>query len=78
MQVNDDQRKNFFHKISNRFKGDLKGKVIAVWGLAFKPNTDDIREAPALYLLEKFLEAGATVRAYDPEAMNTCSANFWR
>jgi UDPglucose 6-dehydrogenase len=69
MQVNDDQRKNFFHKISNRFKGDLKGKVIAVWGLAFKPNTDDIREAPALYLLEKFLEAGATVRAYDPEAM---------
>ncbi len=69
MQVNDDQRKNFFHKISNRFKGDLKGKVIAVWGLSFKPNTDDIREAPALYLLEKFLEAGATVRAYDPEAM---------
>lgn len=69
MQVNDDQRKNFFQKIANRFKGNLKGKVIAVWGLAFKPNTDDIREAPALYLIEKFLEAGAIVRAYDPEAM---------
>lgn len=69
MRVNDDQRKNFYQKIANRFKGNLKGKVIAVWGLAFKPNTDDIREAPALYLIEKFLEAGAVVRAYDPEAM---------
>ena len=52
------------------FKGDLKDKKIALWGLAFKPNTDDIREAPALYMIEKLLAAGATVTAFDPEAMN--------
>jgi len=76
MKVNDKQRENFFNTISNHFKGDLKGKTIAVWGLAFKPNTDDIREAPALYLIEKFLEAGAKVRAYDPEAISNVKQIF--
>ncbi len=76
MNVNQWQRENFYQTISNHFKGDLKGKTIAVWGLAFKPNTDDIREAPALYLLEKFLEVGANVRAYDPEAINNVKQIF--
>ncbi len=76
MKVNDLQREKFYHTISNHFKGDLNGKTIAVWGLAFKPNTDDIREAPALYLLEKFLEAGAQVRAYDPEGINNVKQIF--
>lgn len=69
MQVNDNQRIILANKIINRFNGDLKGLNIAVWGLAFKPNTDDIREAPALFIIEKLLEAGATVKAFDPEAM---------
>ncbi len=76
MNVNQLQRENFYQTISNHFKENLKGKTIAVWGLSFKPNTDDIREAPALYLLEKFLEAGANVRAYDPEAMNNVKQIF--
>ena len=76
MNVNHLQRENFFQTISNHFNGDLKGKTIAVWGLAFKPNTDDIREAPALYLLDKFLEAGANVRTYDPEAINNVKQIF--
>jgi UDPglucose 6-dehydrogenase len=69
MQVNDIQRIILANKIINRFKGNLKGLNIAVWGLAFKPNTDDIREAPALFIIEKLLAAGATVKAFDPEAM---------
>lgn len=69
MDVNKRQRQLFFEKISNYFKGDLKGKKIALWGLAFKPNTDDIREAPALYLIDEFLKAGAQVSVFDPEAM---------
>lgn len=76
MNVNQLQRENFFQTISNHFKGNLKGKTIAVWGLAFKPNTDDIREAPALYLIEKFLESGANVRTYDPEAINNVKQIF--
>lgn len=56
-------------KIKAYFNGDLTGKHFALWGLAFKPNTDDIREAPALYLIDALLEAGATVTAFDPEAM---------
>ena len=76
MQVNDLQREMFFDKILEKYKGDLKGKTVAVWGLAFKPNTDDIREAPAVYILERLLSAGAKVRAYDPEAMNNVKELF--
>jgi len=69
MDVNQLQREQFFDKIAKRYKGNLKGKTIALWGLAFKPNTDDIREAPALYIIEQLIKAGAKVRTYDPEAM---------
>jgi len=70
MKVNESQKTILFPKITNFFRGELTGKKIAVWGLAFKPDTDDIREAPALYLINALLEKGATVSAYDPEAMN--------
>lgn len=69
MEVNALQRQYFFNKIAVHYQGGLQGKTVAVWGLAFKPNTDDIREAPALYLIDELLAAGATVRAYDPEAI---------
>lgn len=69
MKVNDNQRVILANKIINRFNGQLTGLTIAIWGLAFKPNTDDIREAPALFIIEKLLAAGATVKAFDPEAM---------
>ena len=70
MEVNEAQKTVLFEPIRRRFNGDLSGVRIALWGLAFKPETDDIREAPALYMIEKLLEAGATVSAYDPEAMD--------
>jgi UDPglucose 6-dehydrogenase len=69
MDVNADQKTKLFPRIKDYFRGDLRGKVFAVWGLAFKPHTDDIREAPALYNIEELLDAGAIVRAHDPEAM---------
>ena len=69
MSVNHDQKTKLFPTMEGYFKGDLKGKKIALWGLAFKPNTDDIREAPALYMIDKLLDAGAEVTAYDPEAI---------
>jgi UDPglucose 6-dehydrogenase len=69
MKVNQSQKTILFPKINNFFRGDMKGKKIAIWGLAFKPDTDDIREAPALYLIDLLLEAGAEVVSYDPEAM---------
>lgn len=68
--VNYRQKAVLFSKIFNHFNGDLKGKKIAVWGLAFKPKTDDMREAPSLVVIEKLLEAGASVVAYDPVAMH--------
>ena len=67
--VNEAQKLHLIPKIEKYFNGDLKGKHFALWGLAFKPNTDDIREAPALYLIDALTAAGATVTAYDPEAM---------
>jgi UDPglucose 6-dehydrogenase len=70
MTVNEGQKTVLMPKIKNYFRGDLKGKKIAMWGLAFKPDTDDIREAPALYMIDALTEAGATVVAYDPEAMS--------
>ena len=69
MDVNEKQKLHLIPSIKAYFNNDLKGKKIALWGLAFKPNTDDIREAPALYLIEALLAAGATVAAFDPEAM---------
>ena len=63
-------------KLNNHYGGDLKGKNIALWGLAFKPDTDDIREAPALYMIEELLAAGANVKAFDPEAMDNVKAVF--
>ena len=68
-EVNEEQKKVLQTKIERHFEGQLKGKVIALWGLAFKPRTDDIREAPALILIDRLLELGAKVRVHDPEAM---------
>lgn len=70
LKVNSEQRRLLAKKIKTHFGENLEGKTIAVWGLAFKPNTDDIREAPALYIIDELLEAGAKVKAYDPEAMD--------
>ena len=69
MEVNEIQKKVLFEKVKNYFDGNLAGKKFALWGLAFKPGTDDIREAPALYIIEELLQAGAQVVAFDPEAM---------
>ena len=67
--VNDDQKSVLFNKVSKHFEGDLRGLKMAVWGLSFKPKTDDMREAPSLVIIEKLLAAGCTVTAYDPVAM---------
>jgi UDPglucose 6-dehydrogenase len=70
MVVNEKQKLHLLPKIKKYFKNDLKGKRFALWGLAFKPNTDDIREAPALYVIDALLKEGAMINAFDPEAMN--------
>ena len=70
MDVNERQKLHLMPGIKKYFKDDLKGKKFAIWGLAFKPNTDDIREAPALYIINELLKGGASVAAFDPEAMN--------
>jgi len=67
--VNNDQKSVLFNKIMHYFKGDVNGKTVAVWGLSFKPQTDDMREAPSVVIIKKLLEAGAVVKAYDPIAM---------
>ncbi len=69
MKVNEEQKTVLIPKIKNYFRRDLKSKKIAIWGLAFKPDTDDIREAPALYIIKALLELGAEITAYDPEAI---------
>lgn len=71
-QVNHRQKKKLFEKISLHFDGKLKGKIFALWGLSFKPNTDDMREAPSRVLMESLWNEGAIVHAYDPEAINEC------
>jgi UDPglucose 6-dehydrogenase len=71
--VNNRQKRRLFEKISDHFNSELEGKCIAVWGLAFKPRTDDMREASSRVLMEALWDAGATVRAYDPEAMQEAS-----
>lgn len=76
MNVNTDQRLRIADKLEAYYGDDLKGKTIALWGLAFKPNTDDIREAPALYTIDRLLAAGANVRAFDPEAMDNVKALY--
>lgn len=74
-KINKEQRLRFFTKILNHFNGDLKGKKFAVWGLAFKPNTDDMREAPSVPVINLLLESGARVRAFDPASME--NAKFY-
>lgn len=75
MEVNEKQKLRLFEKVKAHY-GDLKGKTFALWGLAFKPDTDDIREAPALYLIEELLKEGAKIRVFDPEAMSNVKKLF--
>lgn len=76
MKVNDQQKRILARKLINHFDGDLQGKSIGVWGLSFKPNTDDIREAPALFIIKELLDYDATIKAYDPEAMDNIRGHF--
>lgn len=75
LRVNNIQKLRLVEKLKNHY-GDLNGKSFALWGLAFKPDTDDIREAPALYIIDALLAAGASIEAYDPEAMANVKANY--
>lgn len=74
MQVNEKQKLHLVSRIKKYFRDDLKGKRFALWGLAFKPNTDDIREAPALEIIQELLKLGASINAFDPEAMKNVKA----
>lgn len=76
MRINEEQKTIIVPKIKDYFKGNLKGKRIAIWGLAFKPDTDDIREAPALYIINELLNEGADIVAYDPEAMENVKEKY--
>jgi UDPglucose 6-dehydrogenase len=76
MKVNERQKTVLIPSIKAHFKNDLNGKKIAIWGLAFKPDTDDIREAPALFIIDELIGLGATIMAYDPEAMNNVRAKL--
>ncbi len=69
-EVNENQKEVLFSKVKSHFKGDLQGKTFALWGLSFKPKTDDMREAPSLVIIDKLISAGAKVVAYDPVAMH--------
>ena len=74
--VNDEQKHRLFDKLNRYFEGELRGKTIALWGLAFKPGTDDMREAPSRLLMEALWGQGASVRAYDPHAMDATQAIY--
>jgi len=76
MAVNESQKTVLFEPMRAHFGGDLTGVKVALWGLAFKPETDDIREAPSLYMIDKLLEAGAEIVAFDPEAMDNVKARI--
>ena len=76
MKVNEEQKRSLVRKLKTYFKNDLKGKRIALWGLAFKPDTDDIREAPSLYIIEELLKEGAVVSAFDPAAISNVKRIF--
>lgn len=71
-EVNETQKSIVFEKVNKLFNNDLKGKIVAIWGLAFKPDTDDMREAPALVVIDKLIKVGAIVKVYDPIAMDEC------
>jgi UDPglucose 6-dehydrogenase len=74
--INNDQKLLLYNKILKYFSFDLKGKRVAIWGLSFKPQTDDMRQAPSLVIIKKLLEAGAEIRAYDPVAMTQARQYF--
>jgi UDPglucose 6-dehydrogenase len=74
--TNNAQKKKLFELITSRFGADLSGRTIGLWGLSFKPNTDDMREAPSIALIENAIAAGATIQAFDPEAMEVCAELF--
>ncbi|MFT4780845.1 MAG: UDPglucose 6-dehydrogenase [Pseudohongiellaceae bacterium] len=76
IKVNDIQKKILIPKILSQYNNSLKGKTFGIWGLAFKPETDDIREAPALYMIDELLKEGASVRVFDPEAMNNVEKKY--
>lgn len=76
MSVNEKQKFVLFHKLKQYFNNELKGKKIGVWGLAFKPNTDDVREAPSLYIIEALLKEGAEIAVFDPEATDNVKKHF--
>ena len=75
-EINQEQRKRFYRKVEKHFKGKLEGVRFAIWGLAFKPNTDDVREAPVFYILDELLKARAHVTVFDPEAMKHVKARY--
>src|SRR5690606_2883066 len=74
--VNEAQKEVLCKKVVNHFGNDLKGKTFAIWGLSFKPNTDDMREAPAIVIIDQLLAAGAQVKAYDPIAMKEAQEHY--
>ena len=76
MKVNDDQKHVLVEKVTSFFGKNLAGRTFAVWGIAFKPNTDDIREAPALTIIEDLIDLGAAIQAFDPEAMGHVKAIY--
>ena len=75
-KVNVNQRKNFVNKILKHYNNDIKNKIFAVWGLAFKPRTNDMRESPAITIINMLLDKGAKIKAYDPKAMETAKSIF--